>query len=208
MNNHKGQTVTEMVFVLPLLIMLAGGMLFVVYAGWQDLKLQQAANLVARVEGQEKVIGGVSDSEIDRENGFLSRSDQQFANPNIGKEDFGISEETQANSGGAFALFDRMKNLVAGFLGIKGRSNVTLLPPRISQNVDQITITKILPMFKIPFMKGNAGLPDQIILQSTAYGGEDPHMYALPRWGIDSTSKGVPEWRNFLKSAVQNNDGG
>src|SRR5262249_44332746 len=70
MKNTKGQSSVEMVFILPLLIMLAGGMLFVINAGWQDLKVQQAANLLARVEGQEKVMGGASVSAIANENGF------------------------------------------------------------------------------------------------------------------------------------------
>jgi hypothetical protein len=200
----SGQAVTEMVFVLPLLIMLAGGMLFMVYAGWQDLKLQQAANLLARVEGQEKVGGGPNIGAINQENGFGPGSGYQDADATVGNKNFDTGNET-VNSGGSPVLFTRMINLLKGLFPGGG---VSLAQPVSGQNVDQITVTKVMPMFKIPFLsKGNAGLPQQIVLQGQAYGGEDPYMYALPRWGTtsDPGNGGTsPEWRKLLHEAGQN----
>ena len=202
MKNNKGQTVTEMVFVLPLLIMLAGGMLFMVYAGWQDLKLQQAANLLARVEGQEKVSGGRSINDINQENGFGPGSGFQDGDAKVDSHNFGTGDE-HVSSGGAPTLKLRMMNLLKGLFPSGG---VSLAQPRGGQNVDQITITKVVPMFKIPFLsKGNAGLPKEITLKGQAYGGEDPYMYALPRWGTtDGTNN--PEWRKLLSEAAKNSN--
>jgi hypothetical protein len=203
MKNNKGQTVTEMVFVLPLLIMLAGGMLFMVYAGWQDLKLQQAANLLARVEGQEKVSGGTSDGAIDAQNGFSSGSGYQDVNTTVNNSTFDTGNE-QVGSGSSPVLFVRMLNLLKGLFPGGG---VSLAQPVTGINIDQVTITKVVPMFKIPFLsKGNAGLPKQIVLQGQAYGGEDPSMYALPRWGLASDSGNTPEWRKYLTEAAQNSN--
>lgn len=201
MKNKQGQTTVEMVFVLPLLIMLAGGMLFMVYAGWQDLKLQQAANLLARVEGQEKVSGGTSIDAINTENGWIgSGSGFRDADAKIDDTNFGITGTGSVSSRGAPTLFLRMINLLKGLFPGGG---VTLSQPRSGQNVDQITITRIIPTFKIPFMKGNAGLPKQIVLQGQAYGGEDPYMYALPRWGATGNDS-HPEWRKLLSDTNRN----
>lgn len=202
MRNSKGQTTLELAFLLPILIMLTGGMLFMVYAGWQDLKVQQAANLVARVEGQEKVSGGRSIDAINKENGFGPGVDRIDANENVGRTNFEISNNTQASSGGAPKLFDRLKILVAGLFTASERNSVSVLTPRSGQNVDQVTVTRTFTMPKIPFMKGSFALPDQITLKGVAYGGEDPYMYALPRWGKTSDSGIVPEWRNLLKDAA------
>jgi hypothetical protein len=205
MKNNKGQTAVEMVFVLPLLVILAGGMLFMVYAGWQDLKIQQAANLLARVEGQEKVSGGTSIRDINIENGFGPGTGFQDGDDSVSGRNFGVSDDTHVTSGGAFALSDRMKNLLRGFFpGGLGKGG-GMAQPRAGQNVDQITITRVIPTFRIPFTKRNAGMPKEITLKGTAYGGEDPYMYALPRWGTTPTSGRVPEWRRLLRSAKDPN---
>src|SRR5262245_39084837 len=53
-----GQGTTEIALMLPLFVILLGGVLFVGYMCWQGLKVQQAANLAARIQGQERVAGG------------------------------------------------------------------------------------------------------------------------------------------------------
>src|SRR5258706_6523351 len=142
MKNLKGQTTIEMVFVLPILFMLMGGMLFMVYTGWQDLKIQQAANLIARVEGQEKVSGGVSIDAINKENGFAPGADQLSADSTVGRTKFEINDQTQASSGGSYVLLDRMKNLVGSFLGVGKGADIRVFDPRSGQNVDFIKITR------------------------------------------------------------------
>ena len=113
--------------------------------------------------------------------------------------DFDLSPNQQVTSGGAFRLKDRMRNLLkAVWLG--SRKGLSLPDPRPGQNIDMITVTKTLPAFKFPFIKDNAGLPQEVTLKGTAYGGEDPYMYALPRWGT-LPGKKTPEWRRLLSDA-------
>src|ERR1019366_5931745 len=116
MTKEKGQTTVEMIFVLPLLIMLAGGMIFFVYVGFQDIKLQQAANLAARVEGQEKVSGGTSTQEIDAENGFVSGDHPTIENASITNSDFEVDPSLQVSAGSGGTLIERMRSLSRDFL--------------------------------------------------------------------------------------------
>src|SRR6185437_7643503 len=67
--NHRGQGMSEMLIVMPLLISILGGGMFFVYTAWQGIKVQQAANLAARIQGQERVSGGTSPENIEHENG-------------------------------------------------------------------------------------------------------------------------------------------
>src|ERR1051326_2875203 len=48
---NDGQAITEMVIVIPLLIMLLSGAMAWVYTCWQGVKVQQAANIAARIQG-------------------------------------------------------------------------------------------------------------------------------------------------------------
>ena len=205
MRNAKGQSTLEMTFILPLLIMLAGAMVFFVYAGWQDLKVQQAANLAARMEGQEKVSGGTGIEAINQANGFNNSEGNDVVNPDVNDKTVGVSPNTSVSPLSGVPLFDRMKTVVRGLFSPGER--VQLAFPRTGQNVDQINVYRTLNTPHIPFFSGKDGMPSKIVLKGTSYGGEDPFMYALPRWGKTSENNdNTPEWYRLMKDAREKHD--
>src|SRR5688572_3895751 len=67
---RAGQATTEMLFILPLLLILAACAAYITYICWQGLKVQQAANLAARINGQERVGGAKDFNQIYLDNGL------------------------------------------------------------------------------------------------------------------------------------------
>jgi len=195
----------ELTFLLPLVIMLLGGMFFLVYAGWQDLKVQQAANLAARVEGQEKVNGGRTIYDINKENGFGPGMGRVVVNPDVKDATMEISNDNSVGPLSGQSLYDRLRVMVKGLYAPGERSSVQIESPLSGQSVDQVNVYRILKMPHIPFFKDKANpLPESIMLKGTAYGGEDPFMYALPRWGTTNEHGNTPEWYILLKDARTN----
>src|SRR5262245_46086027 len=70
--SNSGQSMSEMVLLIPLMAMLMVGSGVIVYLCWQGVKVQQAANLAARITGQERLSGGTSVDAISRDNGLLN----------------------------------------------------------------------------------------------------------------------------------------
>jgi TadE-like protein len=207
MRNNKGQSTIEMTFILPLLIMLASAMLFLAYAGWQDLKVQQAANLAARIEGQEKVGGGRKIEDINQENGFGPGISNTDIDPSINGSNMDIApNSTESSVTGT--VYDRMRSFVRDLFSPGEKNSVFVPAPVTGQNVDQINVYRTLRVPHIPFFTSKDKLPSRILLKGTAYGGEDPFMYALPRWGKTDDSGNTPEWRNLLLGAPNNTTGG
>ena len=52
---RSGQATVEMAIRSPLLLALIGGGILVVFSCWQGIKVQQGANLAARIQGEERV---------------------------------------------------------------------------------------------------------------------------------------------------------
>jgi hypothetical protein len=177
-----------MVFLVPLMAMLLAGTVSIVYLCWQGVKVQQAANLAARIEGQERIAGGASVSAINEENGFESVNtgpsvhddDGHHMSKPAADELPKRNAEQIANMGG---LYERMVHAVSDFFGgsAKDANKLIVQEPTQGLYTDTIKINRVLTP---PSMMGlDFG---SIKLNGTAYGGEDTKMYALPRWGETS----------------------
>jgi hypothetical protein len=62
---QSGQSVAEFVILVPLFVLMAGVMVSVAYICFQGIKVQQAANLAARIQGQERILGGSSPDSLE-----------------------------------------------------------------------------------------------------------------------------------------------
>src|SRR5262245_41063657 len=80
---RSGQGMTEIVIMMPLFVILACGVLSIGYMCWQGLKVQEAANLAARIQGQERVSGGASTDTILQDNGLDAAGDRLPDDDNI-----------------------------------------------------------------------------------------------------------------------------
>ena len=201
MKRRSGQTTVEVAVLMPLFVALIGGAIFLVYACWQGIRTQQAANLAARVQGQERVAGGTGLTEIANENGATASQ-----NPAIGQntKTSGLyrfdplsalgASPTPAVSGGGLA--GKINKLVRALFPGTSESEAYLQPPVIGQNVDTVYVTRVITMPRIPFLNDNTTRP-QVTIQGTAYGGEDTFMYGLPRWGKTASSNN-PEWQTLV----------
>src|SRR5205807_1992884 len=119
---------------------------------------------------------------INQENGFNDSEGNDVVNPDVNDKTVGVSANTSVSPLSGVPLFDRMKTVVRRFFSPGER--VQLAFPRTGRNgVDQINVYRTLSAPHIPFFSGKDGMPSNIVLKGTAYGGEDPFMYALPRWG-------------------------
>ncbi len=193
-----GQAAMEMVFILPILLTLIGGGMFIVYACWQGIHVQQAANLAARIQGQERLGGGKSLGEIDRQNGVSSFD---AADTSQWNKAFAPPSQNEPPARSVYGKYYHLaKNLISsGFQG----DHVYISPPLIGQNVDKVRVIHTLHLPKIPFFKWPAG-QEQITMEAVAYGGEDTNMYGLPRWGESDQSNGQPEWKNMVRDSKNN----
>jgi hypothetical protein len=152
--SSSGQSIAEFVILLPLFVIMAAALGSVAYICFQGIKVQQAANYAARIQGQERVLGGSSGGSIN------------------------------ADSQGVFNRYTRAAK--SFFVGGE-ESKLTISEPSIGLNSDRITVTRTLSPPHILGMQ----LPP-VVLEASAYGGEDTRMHSLPRWGD-----------GFYKSALQ-----
>jgi hypothetical protein len=195
-----------MVFVIPVLLTLAGAAVTVVYMCWQGIKVQEVANLAARVQGQERVAGGVDLSTIQQDNGTNLRGD---IDPTLASQPMDS----------------------AGLAALQGRQLPTPLPTTVYGKIlklvrDQFNTSELSGLFVPEPQYGLVGYSDQvkvvriwqppsyfgfnvppITVQATAYGGEDPHAYGLVRWGHTSPDGGgAPFWAEKNGSNDQYNN--
>ncbi len=176
---------TEMVFVIPLLVMWGAGVMSVVYMCMQGIKVQQAANLAARIQGQERVAGGVDQSTISMDNGVPGS--------NYGDRDLKSMNDDEKRqyqqSGQAGRRFDKgvygkiQKAVRSIFEG--DESGISIPPPKYGSVgfSDKVTVQRVI----VPPSIFGMTLDPQVV-EGTAYGGEDPHMYGLVRWGSTSAN--------------------
>lgn len=196
-NNDRGQATTEIVLLLPIFLLLAAGMVMLGYIALQGLKVQEAANLAARIQGQERVSGGTSRQSILQDNGLdgavekvPTKEDlaQLKHNPN------GLSGFKAAPNGGVYGKYYRAVHAMFS----PGEQKKLFVPPPIKEgtNTDTIRIVRVLNPPKIFGFKLKP-----IRLEATAYGGEDSHMYSLPRWG--RSGSGGPNAQPFYHGQIK-----
>ncbi len=197
---QSGQAATEMVFILPLLATLVGAGMVVLYCCWQGIKTQQAANFAARIQGQERVMGSISKDEIENENGVGIDVTTSGGDPDPTDSSGGSNDHPAHGSPVPNSVYEHIRKNVFDMFG-NSSNNVYVPPPRIGQNVDKVTVVRIIQMPKIPFTTS----PGRTLkLKAEAYGGEDTLMYGLPRWGHTSNSGADPEWKNITKDSANN----
>ena len=197
MKQKRGQTTVEMAFLLPLMVMMIGAAMFILYVCWQGIRTQQAANLAARGQGQERVAGGTSLGGIDQDNGNTASA----LNTDVG---VGFAQwtpsarvnaaPTPAATGGG--LSGKINDLVRALFPGTSSAQAYLQPPVIGQNVDTVSVVRVVTMPRIPFMN-DPGTRPQITIHATSYGGEDTFMYGLPRWGRTASSSDA-QWKDFV----------
>ncbi len=188
----SGQATSELILLVPLFVFMAGGALSIGYMCWQGLKVQQAANLAARIQGQERVMGGTSQQSILHDNGLDGPKDQVpddsvLQNPSNAP----INGMQGAPSSGVYGKFYAAVRKMFG----PGEQDKLFVPPPVNAgfNTDTVQVVRVLKPPKIL----NYQLPS-IKLEAFAYGGEDPHMYGLPRWGrVDGVAP-------FYQTEIQN----
>jgi hypothetical protein len=193
-SNRKGQAMTEMLFILPLFVAVAAAGIFVVYTSWQNVRVQQAANLAARIQGQERIGGGRSVQEIERENGV-----------GAGDEDPTTTSGKVANASGSAptgSVYEKFHKRVKAMFPY-ARKSTYVPPPEIGQNVDRVKVIRVINLPKIPFFEWKTK-DTQVKLKGEAYGGEDTFMYGLPRWGRSNSAES--EWRSLVREGASRVD--
>jgi hypothetical protein len=202
----SGQAVVEMVFIIPLFLLLAAGCGAVVYMCFQGLKVQQAANVAARIHGQERVAGGPSTSAIRQDNGLDGARpgdvdpslvlDEEFTKDKSADE---LRQLTFAKKNPQFAtsVYGRVKKTVRSFFGSDEQQDLYIPAPNAgivgySDNV------KVVRVIKFPAIFGLDIKP--IVITADAYGGEDTRMWGLVRWGR-KTQNETPD-KAFWKTTI------
>ncbi len=205
MKNRKGQATTELVIILPLFCVLAGGAISVVYMTWQGLKTQQAANLAARMQGQERVNGGVNRTQVDGVNGFgINQNGMQdidpmqnnssgpiFARSNADRrqQSQNVQRLFESNRGrdrrGGSSVYAKYRTMVLNMFSPGEQEKVFIPAPKAGFVTDEIRVVRI---FDPPEFFGFKMSP--VTVEAKAYGGEDPGMYGLPRWGSNANASG------------------
>jgi hypothetical protein len=195
--NRKGQATTELAIILPLFVLLAGGLLSVGYICWQGLKVQEAANLAARIQGEERVGGGVSADSIQQDNGLDGSGDRVPDDSLIG----GLSKNPDALSGmkskPTGGVYGKIYKAVHQMF-TKGEQEKLFVPPPIKQGINSDTVQVVRVLNPPKFLDFKLA---PIRLEAEAYGGEDSHMYGLPRWGRTADSPG-----QFYTTNIKNPD--
>jgi len=181
--HSSGQAMVEMVFLIPLLMILAAGVIGVVYTCLQGIKVQQAANLVARIQGQERVAGGFSFQTIQQDNGVASNSgDADPTNLKLDSQsqNWRTLQKPTPPSGTVYA---KIKDAVHNMFDPSDAPDLFVPEPKygLVGYSDQVKVVRI---WQPPSVFGWQLPP--VTLDATAYGGEDSHMYGLVRWGSTS----------------------
>lgn len=198
MGNRKGQSMVELALILPVVIALGLAASGVAYVCWQGIKTQEAANAAARVQGQERVGGGRNLDEIQMQNRGFGASDfdpSKLASNAVGGAS-GSNSSIQPSMDGqdSASVYGRYRKMVRSQFSEKERPSVYVPPPVIGGNTDQIKVVRVI---NLPTLFGHEFKP--IIIESTAYGGEDPRTHALPRWGAATGNSSEPFWKKDLK---------
>jgi hypothetical protein len=158
---------------------------------YQGLKTQQAANLAARIQGQERVMGGATARSILDDNGGADGSGDWVpaSNPDPEAE----SPALHARAGAAPSLRSVYGRYYKAAKDLFGARDKVFVPPPISGvNTDQVRVVRVM---NPPKMFGLQLKP--MVVEATAYGGEDSRMYGLPRWGTSSNGA------SFYKSQIK-----
>jgi len=185
-----------MMFLVPLFAILIGGAMSVVYIGWQNLKVQQAANVAARIQGQDRVGGGKNFDSIMEVNGQNVEGDNVFDN----------AGEPTSQKPDKTSVYGRLYAVVKERFFSQSESRQVFVPkPVIGQNVDEVQVYRIVNLPKIPFMTRDSD-NQRIRLQGRAWGGEDTYMYGLPRWGKTANNNGELEWHRLIRGSSNNQD--
>jgi hypothetical protein len=180
---ERGQAMTELVIILPLLLMLCAGVASVVYMCWQGIKVQQAANLAARVEGQERVAGGVSVQAIQDINGTNGKTDDNMTEAQI-QQELKNGGNLSSHQRQSQSVYGKFRQYILDRFG-PGEQAKLLVPAPVPGQVGISDKVQVIRAMAPPSMFGLH--IDPVIVTGTAYGGEDPNMYALPRWGTTTT---------------------
>ena len=198
---RSGQGMSEITLMLPLFILLAGGAMAVAYICWQGIKVQQAANLAARIQGQERVSGAsASDASvgqhfIEQDNGVDGGGDTVPDDASIQ----GLSNNPNALNGfhtkPTGGVYGKLYQAVHDMFNPGEQKKLFVPLPIQGLNTDSVEVVRVLNPPKIFDMQLKP-----VKLQARAYGGEDTHLYGLPRWGRDNANG------QFYTSALQNPD--
>jgi hypothetical protein len=190
----SGQAMTEMVFLLPLLVILAAGCLIVAYMCWQGIQVQAAAGYAARIYGQERVGGALTQADIMQENGLLQ------ANGQVGDDDpTAPGQNLQQRRSDSYRRAQPRSGVFASLYGsVRGfftpRENQSLYIPGPEHGPGGVTDSvKVVRVFEFSSIFG--WKPDKVAITGKGYGGEDSLMYGVPRWGRDSPSATGPLWK-------------
>ena len=194
----RGQAITEMLFILPLFVVLSVGMVSVGYMCMQGMKVQEAANLAARIQGQERVLGGPDVTRINQDNGVDGGGDKLPT----GAELYSLKSDQLEHHKPAYGVYAKVYSTIQSMFSAAEQKGLLIPPPKQGVNSDQVQVVRVLTPPKI------LNLPN-IPLQATAYGGEDPHMYGLPRWGHVGVNTGNSNgtglfWQNTVTSSKGN----
>jgi hypothetical protein len=195
---RSGQAMSELVIILPLLVVLAGGAIAISYMCWQGIKTQQAANLAARIQGQERVAGGTSASDINNVNGLGMGGDQDPSA--LAGQDYLTAERAQnlRPQGGAMSVrsvYGKFRDAARSFFSVGERDHVFVPPPVLRSITDQVKVVRVMTPPKIFDFQLKP-----ILVEATAYGGECTNMYSLPCWGHTGANTGSGDlyWQQLL----------
>ena len=192
--NCAGQATSEMVILLPLFVVLIGGVISIGYMCWQGIKVQQAANMAARIQGQERVGGGATGTDINIENGITGEGDELPEVDENGRFRGDVRNLHLAQDGSIPGVYGNFRRVVRGMFNGGEKERLYIPPPKTGANSDAVKVVRVLNPPKIFWLKLKP-----VVLEATAYGGEDTRMYGLPRWG----KTGEDRNNSFYKSQIQ-----
>lgn len=195
--SDRGQGMTEIALLLPLFIILVAGTGSIAYICWQGIKVQQAANLAARINGQERVAGGRSEATIQQDNGLdgaVERVPEPGDIQRLTSDPNALSGFKARPNGGTYAkMYEAVHEMFS-----PGEQAKLFIPPPINQGINTDTV-QVVRILNPPKIFGFQMKP--IRLEAKAYGGEDTRQYGLPRWGRTN-----PGTNPFYQSALTNPD--
>jgi hypothetical protein len=171
--NKRGQAAAELAMIVPLLVMLCAGAMAVAYICWQGIKTQEAANLAARIQGQERVSGGTSVGNISFENGDYLKGDSVPGDPEDVRR--GLRSRTRPP---LRTVYGRYYAAAKSLFSPNEQTKLFIPRPVTRTNSDEVRVVRVMNPPKV----FNFELPS-VKIESNAYGGEDSYMYGLPRWG-------------------------
>jgi hypothetical protein len=190
--NRRGQTAVEFVLMVPFFAAVAAMVMFVTYTCWQGVKTQQAANLAARIAGQQAVGGAQNFGQIDTMNGVQAGVTNNN-NPNPGPP-------TPTPGGSVYSdYYTKVQRLMK----ISDSTKLRAFPPSIGLQSVEVKVIRTISLPAIFFLGAqqiSIG-DDRHMIGSlhyvSAYGGEDTYMYGLPRWGAPGLGSSS-YWRGLM----------